>query len=354
MAVLNKAEGASLSEQARDLAEKLAQGAESVCRHYLPKGRREGRYWLVGDVYGTAGRSLYVRLQASPTSKGQPGKWNDAATGEHGDLLDLIAANCHLSGLAETLDEARRFLALPHPEPLSPNPRPGKRASPSSAARKLFAMSRPIPGTLGETYLRNRQITAPLNWQALRFHPSCYYWPGENLPLERWPALIAAITDTDGQLTGVHRTWLARDGSDKAPLDTPRRAMGAVLGHAIRFGQAQDAQIAGEGLETILSLLSIFPKLPMAACTSANHLAAFMPPPGLQRLYVARDRDDAGMMAFSALAAKALTRGFKAMPLDPVTADFNDDLRAQGSEALLRHVMTQLDPDDALRFGAHA
>ena len=136
-------------------------------------------------------------------------------------MLDLIAANCHLTSLTEALDEARRFLALPQPSPDPPNPCMARRASPSSAARKLFALSKPVPGTLGEIYLRNRQITAFHDWQALRFHPSCYYWRGEDLPLERWPALIAAITDTDGRLTGVHRTWLDRDGSDKAPVETP-------------------------------------------------------------------------------------------------------------------------------------
>jgi Toprim domain len=350
MTVLIKVKGASFSDQARDVSERLSRNAESVCRHYLPKGRREGRYWLVGDVHGTPGRSLYVRLHASDAAKGAAGKWSDAATGEHGDLLDLIAANCHLSGLSQTLDEARRFLALPQPEPDPPNPRAGKRAPPSTSARKLFAMSRPVSGTLGETYLRTRGITAPLNLPALRFHPRCYYWPSEDMPLESWPALIAAITNTDGQLTGVHRTWLAADGSDKAPVETQRRAMGAVLGHAIRFGQADDVQIAGEGVETILSLLGIMPGMPMAACTSANHLAAYIPPPGLKRLYVARDRDAAGAMAFAALDAKTGIHGVKAVPLDPMTGDFNEDLKLHGRQALLRHVRAQLDPEDAARF----
>jgi Toprim domain len=352
MTVLIKVKGASLSDQARDVSERLSRNAESVCRNYLAKGRREGRYWLVGDVHGNPGRSLYVRLHASDAAKGAAGKWSDAATGEHGDLLDLIAANCHLSGLSQTLDEARRFLALPQPEPAPPNPRTGKRAPPSTAARKLFAMSRPVSGTVGETYLRTRGITAPLNLPALRFHSRCYYWPGDDMPLESWPALVTAITDTDGQLTGVHRTWLAADGSDKAPVETQRRAMGAVLGHAIRFGQAGDTQIAGEGVETILSLLGILPDMPMAACTSANHLAAFIPPPGLKRLYVARDRDAAGAKAFAALDARAETLGIKAMPLDPMTNDFNDDLTVHGHQALLHHVKTQLDPDDAVRFCA--
>lgn len=53
----------------------------------LQRGKRQGRYWLVGDVHNTPGRSLFVRLQESP--KGPAGKWTDAATGEHGDLLDV-------------------------------------------------------------------------------------------------------------------------------------------------------------------------------------------------------------------------------------------------------------------------
>jgi hypothetical protein len=48
-----------------DIARRLAENAEAVCRYYLPNGRREGRYWLVGDVHNTPGRSLYVRLSGS-------------------------------------------------------------------------------------------------------------------------------------------------------------------------------------------------------------------------------------------------------------------------------------------------
>ena len=48
---------------AADLARRLARDAEAVCRHYLSKGRRSGRYWIIGDVQNTPGRSLYVRLK---------------------------------------------------------------------------------------------------------------------------------------------------------------------------------------------------------------------------------------------------------------------------------------------------
>ena len=102
---------------ARELAHRLAREAEAVCRHYLSNGRREGRYWLVGDVKNTPGRSMFVRLKGPETGKGAAGKWTDAATGEHGDLLDVIRETCGLADFHDVADEARRFLSLPRPEP---------------------------------------------------------------------------------------------------------------------------------------------------------------------------------------------------------------------------------------------
>ena len=58
-----------------ELVHRLAREAEAVCRHYLSNGRRQGRYWLVGDVRNTPGRSMFVRLETSP--KGPAGKWTE-------------------------------------------------------------------------------------------------------------------------------------------------------------------------------------------------------------------------------------------------------------------------------------
>src|SRR3546814_2685459 len=54
-----------MASAASDIARALARSAEVVCRHYLREGRREGKYWIVGDAYGSPGRSLYVRLKRS-------------------------------------------------------------------------------------------------------------------------------------------------------------------------------------------------------------------------------------------------------------------------------------------------
>ena len=73
---------------ATQIAHRLGQSAEAVCRHYLSKGVREGRYWLVGDAHNAPGRSLYVRLV--DMEKGPAGKWTDAAT----EALTAIASTC--------------------------------------------------------------------------------------------------------------------------------------------------------------------------------------------------------------------------------------------------------------------
>jgi hypothetical protein len=66
-----------MSSQAAELAHRLARDAEAVCRYYLSNGRREGRYWLVGDVANTSGRSLFVRLKGPDNGRGAAGKWTD-------------------------------------------------------------------------------------------------------------------------------------------------------------------------------------------------------------------------------------------------------------------------------------
>lgn len=335
-----------------DLAKDLGRHAEALCRHYLSAGHREGRYWLVGDVLNTPGRSLFVRLTDSP--KGPAGKWTDAANGQHGDLLDVIRLSCGLIDFKDVADEARRFLRLPHDEPeAEPKHRPPPAPSGSrEAARRLFAMAQPITGSVVETYLRNRGIMALPGTGSLRFHPRCYYRPDEDSPTETWPAMIAAVTDLDGHLTGVHRTWLALDGSGKAPIATPRRAMGDLLGHAVRFGVAHDILAAGEGIETMLSLRMALPRLPVVAALSAAHLAALLFGPDLRRLYIARDADPAGDAARDILIERATEAGIEAIPLSPTLGDFNDDLRRFGLDALRAAVRVQIAPQDVARFMA--
>ena len=343
---------------ASDLAARLAGQAEAVCRHYLGNGRRQGNYWLVGDVRNTPGRSLFVRLTGPLSGKGAAGHWRDSATAEYGDLLDVIRLSLGLVAFADVAEEARRFLALPY---AAPDREPRRTSTPAAAvgspdaARRLFAMARPIDGTLAETYLRQRGILALHETGALRFHPRCYYRADEHSPVETWPALIAAVTDLAGAITGVHRTWLDPTGFSeatlgKAPINTPRRAMGELLGYGVRFGLSVEVLAAGEGIETLLSLRCVLPAMPMAAALSAAHLAALRFPMTLRRLYLIRDADPAGDAAMATLTERAQAAGIDAITLSPALADFNEDLRLLGIASLQAAIRVQLAPQDVARF----
>jgi hypothetical protein len=133
---------AIMTGPASELARRLGDYAEAVCREYLSNGHRSGNHWIVGDVRNTRGRSMHVRLKAN--AKGPAGKWVDEATSEFGDLLDVIRESCGLVEFRDVADEARRFLAMPRPKPQNPGAerQPAAARGSPDAARRLFAMSR--------------------------------------------------------------------------------------------------------------------------------------------------------------------------------------------------------------------
>ncbi|RUM20685.1 DNA primase [Rhizobium vallis] len=337
-----------------ELADRLARDAEAVCRHYLSAGRRAGNYWIVGDVANSKGRSLYVHLSGS-----RAGHWTDAATGQYGDLLDLVRESCGLIDFRDVANEARHFLSLPQPQPASsrrgaasdqlPVDRPA-----AERARRLFRMTQPLAGTLGDSYLRQRAILRASLHPALRFHPSCYYRDLVTGRTSGYPALVAAVTDPSGAITGVHRTWLDPGGDGKAKVEDPRRALGGLFGNAVRFGfplhNLVPVMVAGEGLESILSLCHVMPAMPMVAALTANHLAAFLPPAACLRLYIAGDADAAGRHAVEGLSRHALALGILPLVLAPELGDFNEDLRWLGPDRLTASLRAQLVPEDAMVF----
>ena len=137
-----------------------------------------------------------------------------------------------------------------------------------------------------------------------------------------------------------------RQGADRHA----EAAMGHLLGHGVRFGMANDVMAAGEGIETMLSLRSIMPNLPMIAALSANHLAAILFPGALRRLYVARDSDPAGDAALAILNDRAAEAGIEALSFSPALGDFNEDLLSLGAGELRASLRIQFAPQDVVRF----
>ena len=130
--------GCVMPRDASELARRLARDAEAVCRQYLSNGRRQGRYWTVGDVRNTPGRSMYVRLSGPDSGPGAAGHWTDAASAEYGDLLDVIRESCGFIDFRDVADEARRFLSLSRAEP---------RRAPTSVRTPVPAGSPVEPGS---------------------------------------------------------------------------------------------------------------------------------------------------------------------------------------------------------------
>ena len=308
------------------IAAALGARAEDVCRRYLPQGRRQGRYWVAGDLDGARGRSLFVRLHGP----GTPGKWTDAAVGSHGDLLDLIRYRIDAPSLRAALDEARAFLALP----ASPAAGDASAYDATAAARRLWQRCRAVDGTHAEAYLRARGL-ARCRFPALRFHPELRYREGS--AVRRLPALVAAVTGNDGAVHGVHRTWLDPRRPAKADVASPRKALGRIHGLAVRFGAPADdlaTLLVGEGIETVLSLVTAVPEITAAAALSAGSLGAFSAPPACRRVVIARDNDFEGERAAERLARRCARAGVAATVIVPEGGDFNDDLAALGAAVL--------------------
>jgi len=349
---------------ARDLSAQLADRVEAVCRHYLSNGRRSSGYWIVGDTNNTKGRSLFVRLNGPSQGKGARGRWQDAASGEHGDLLDLIAAREGHGTLKDTLAEARRFLGKPEQPQGNGYAREQHhkaKAETSFIARRIWSEGLPLAGTVAESYLRSRTLEPPYPAD-LRFHPHLEYRDYTTGEITTHPALLAAVRDVSGTLRGIQRTWLAPEGG-KARLGDPRRSLGHLHGNGVwlRHGGAlccddpddhSGILLIGEGVETVLSLRDVIsatapdaglaPCVELVAALSASHLAAIILSSRVHHLLIARDNDPAGIRAARTLAARAEALGISVMILRPVLKDFNADLRQLGRDVLTATVQRQL------------
>jgi putative DNA primase/helicase len=160
-------------------------------------------------------------------------------------------------------------------------------------AHRIWGESRPLRWTAASVYLRTRAIPPSL-WEsaALGFHPDMTSLDDR----KRRPALIASITAASGQVQGVQVTLLTKHGTAKAPLPTPRRVIGRLLGGAVRLGSHDDTLLIAEGVESALSASAAL-SLPAWAMLSAHNLSLFDPPKALAHLVIAADNDAAGHQA---------------------------------------------------------
>jgi hypothetical protein len=320
------------------LSRGLARHAEAFCRHWFPEGHKVGNYWQMADVSGDKGRSLTIRLKSHGSRKA--GKWTDHQNGDHGDLLDLLQYQLEPVTYPDLLRQAADYLGE---APVIANDGTSADAPAvasnrqAAAGRKLFSYGKPIKNTLAEAYLRGRGIAR--FGPALAFHTNVYLRAEDGTRLEI-PALLAAITDNAGTVTGCSRVFLNAQTSGLADIEAPKRVLGRLHGNAIRFGNGSDCTdlLVGEGLENTLSVGTALPRAALVSCLTANHLAAFTYPSSIKRLWIARDNDEAGARAALRLADRADADGIEPVILTPERDDFNLDLTTDGVTEVRRRL----------------
>jgi len=340
---------------AREISRLLAARAPELAREVLSGGHREGAEWRAGGLDGSKGKSLGFHLYGA-----KAGVWADFSTGEAGDALDLVRFSRCGGDMKAALDWARAWLGLPSEArtariPDAPPPRRAAAETPPSRdpdaearqakAMALFLAAEPrLAGTPADLYLKARSIDlAVLGRQprALRFHPGL--WNGESR--RPWPALVAAVTDDRGEMTALHRTWLAQDATGqwrKAPLQVPKASLGQVSGGTIRLWRGASRKslaaarpgetvVLAEGIETALSVAMACPELRVLASVSLGNMGRINLPSSVSTILIAADNDPPGSPADKALRAAAerfMRLGHTVKTAySPVGSDFNDCLK---------------------------
>lgn len=198
----------------------------------------------------------------------------------------------------------------------------------------------------GRLYLTKRGISERqlAAIQSVRFHPGLQYRDENERLVGTFPALVALVTDPNGQPITIHRTFLTKEGS-KAPVDKPKKMMPfpsdrSVTGGCIRLGESSTILGIAEGLETALAA-RLASRMPVWSAVNATLLERFIPPEGTELvvIWADRDRSQRGEQAAKELKARLWARGIKAqillpnMPIPEMAkgVDWNDVWIEQGA-----------------------
>ncbi len=311
---------------ARHVATLLAEHIIDLCGELLPRGQRRGGIWYAGNIAGEPGTSLHVTL----TGRWRGG-WRDWASDESGDVLDLVQAVRGFATRDEAVDWAIDWLAH---YPSGPNDiasdRPAYGTTESTdeqrrhveVAHRIWCDAHPAIGTPVERYLRTRGITINVP-PSIRYAPSLWHGPTRSC----FPAMIAGVQDVDGNVIGVHRTYLAPDGCGKAPVSPEKMMLGRCTGGAVRLGPPGPLLAVAEGIETAISIAQACPHLRVWAALSTSGLRTLILPPGVDEVILCPDGDEPGEQAARIAAKGFLYDGFKVqIARPPEGADFNDIL----------------------------
>ena len=278
-----------------------------------------------GDWWGMC--PFHEEKTASFSVNDAKGFYHCFGCGAHGDVLDWWQFTEGLR-LPEAIDRLKREAGEARPwreEGRSAKVDDAESRAKRDQALAIWHASQPIGGTIAETYLRTaRAIRIDLP-DSLRFHPGL---PIAGPDSATWPAMVAGVTSLDGEVIAIQRTFLARDGSGKAVIDSPKRCLASQADGAVWLGEAMITLGIAEGIETGLSAMERF--LVPVWCALGSNLARIALPDAVRKVVIFADRGAAGEEAAEKARRSFRLRGRKVAVCFPsIGKDFNDELKAK-------------------------
>ncbi|MEQ9335158.1 toprim domain-containing protein [Thalassobaculum sp.] len=188
-----------------------------------------------------------------------------------------------------------------------------------TAALSIWQAAIPPDGSLVGVYLASRGLCLP-SGARIRFHPGLKHLSGSI-----WPAMVGLVTQgPDDAPLAVHRTFIARDGSGKAPVDPSKMMLGPCRGGAVRLGPFGEPLMVGEGIETCLAAMQATGNATWAALSTSG-LRALDLPDGIRDVIVLADGDEPGEAAAMDCARRWKREGREVrIARPPRGCDFND------------------------------
>ena len=252
----------------------------------------------------------------------------------NGKVLLHCFAGCHQDQVIAALKLRGLWAKLGHRQFMSHIPRVAANdkldrddAKRSMAALALWRATQVANGTPVEVYLRSRGLLlAPP--PSLRFHAGLRHPSGGN-----WPAMVALVTrGITGEATGIHRTFLKPDGSDKASVIPNRMMLGPCSGGAVRLAPVAEKIMVAEGIETALSAMQVV-GIPTWAALSAPGMQSLVLPAEVREVIVLADADNAGEVAAKHCADRWTREGRRVrIARPPRNSDFNDMLMGKATD----------------------
>ena len=130
----------------------------------------------------------------------------------------------------------------------------------------------------------------------LRLHRGLeYFESGREGPrlVGKHPAMVAQIRGRDGEMKGIHRTYLDADGTGKAGVASPKKCLGKKRGGLIQLTEATTTLGLTEGIETGLAVYEAT-GMAVAAAIDAGNLPTAELPGEVRRLFIWADGDEVG------------------------------------------------------------